>query len=1234
MSNKTLELALRIVAEATGKQSIEALVEELKRIGDASDSVNPKAAELARELDDLGSQQDLINSFKASRNALEEQELALTAAALSLDDLRRQAERTDEPFVQLARTIDSAEKELEQMQRELAEQSASHTKLQQALSKSGIDYNNLSVSQRKLGADFDTTGRKVDNFSRELSQGNAQARNHADSLRGVVAQVAALATAYVGFDRVAQVVKEVFTTGDKFERLGVQFNALMGSISGGEKATAWVKDFAKNTPLQLDEVSQVFVKLKAFGIDPMSGAMQAVTDQALKLGGGFQEVEGISLALGQAWAKQKLQGEEILQLVERGVPVWDMLATVTGKNTAELQKMSEQGKLGRDVIKSLIDEMGRSSTGSAAAQMALLSGQVSNLKDNVSQFYDLVAQSGALDWLKNEISGLNAEFAAMAADGRLREWAQTFSDSIISAGAAIKSAMSLLYDYREEIGFVAKAWLALKVGSYFSDVVVGARAAMAAMRSYAAIVATTSAATDAATIAAGKWKKALAAVGRAGMYLWLIEELIAVGVAYKALLDAREAQAKAEREAASSSQQLAAELKALSEQTGVAFENMEEFNKAVEGGALVYDNASGKWRSAASAMKEVADASDAIRKELAKLEQPILVTVDEALRLTDVLNRQAGSLENVKGGIGGFINTVDLAIDSLKSQGDEYAAHITLLEQLKVKFQDHQTYLDAMAKGSKALEQAYKDLGVTSANALQKTADKSRAAFELIRDAREPLAQQKEAFQAWAKAALEAAEAIGKPVPQILKTEAANLGLSKSLDELITKQLGFADATAATSPEQIKLSRELQTTEQRLQRCKEVLDSSTASSLEKAKASAELTRLQTQLGQQTRELTEIQALEAANYSQLKAKYEAVSDELLRLEKAYQDNGLTATEYLQQKERLGNVLTVLQRLMGGYADAEKAASEQTQKATKTLAEQREELERLQEQTGRATEYVSYFAEAQAALDQTFNFSSTSTEELKERYKELGDNIAQNMQVGAGWWQLLSQMSIAGFENERSVISQTLRYRQLMAAVNTGAMTLGQLNKAAKDADIAFRDLDDQTMEKLRGAIADARQQIIDLRDDINATVGSLQDELDKLNNNQAAIEKRRYQQQRQELQAKLKEAEAAEDQASVSAARQALQLAEQVYNLKQKQVEQDLAERQQQSPAERPTTNTSNNSPIQNQPPPSTTSAVGGSAAQTVRLELVLPSGNQIDAAVYGSAAEQLLDELERIKGTS
>ncbi|WP_422766268.1 tape measure protein, partial [Pseudomonas aeruginosa] len=71
----------------------------------------------------------------------------------------------------------------------------------------------------------------------------------------------------------------------------------------------------------------------------------------------------------------------ILQLVERGVPVWDMLAKVTGKNAAQLQDLASKGKLGRDVIKALVDEMGRSSEGAAAKAMSTLTGRVSNLGD-------------------------------------------------------------------------------------------------------------------------------------------------------------------------------------------------------------------------------------------------------------------------------------------------------------------------------------------------------------------------------------------------------------------------------------------------------------------------------------------------------------------------------------------------------------------------------------------------------------------------------------------------------------------------------------------------------------------------------------------------------------------------------------------------------------------------------------------------------------------------------------
>ena len=146
----------------------------------------------------------------------------------------------------------------------------------------------------------------------------------------------------------------VVKTAASFEQLEIRLNSLMGSAEKGKGAFDWIKQFSKDTPFEVDQVGNSFARLKAFGLDPMDGTMQAVADTAAKMGGGFETMDRISLALGQAWTKTKLQGGEILQLIEAGVPVWDMLAKVTGKTAAELSKMSEKGEIGRDVMKRLI----------------------------------------------------------------------------------------------------------------------------------------------------------------------------------------------------------------------------------------------------------------------------------------------------------------------------------------------------------------------------------------------------------------------------------------------------------------------------------------------------------------------------------------------------------------------------------------------------------------------------------------------------------------------------------------------------------------------------------------------------------------------------------------------------------------------------------------------------------------------------------------------------------------
>ncbi|MFV0597982.1 tape measure protein [Shewanella sp.] len=1315
MADKTLELALRIVAEATGKQHIAALVDELKRIGAESDAVNPKtqaladeidsvsdasqaganqvdelknsldplsnqldqvaqsgrntsnqaeqltnelkplatglddvgdssqstsqkANTLANKLDELANQQDLINTFKRSRNELEQQELAVTAAALALQDLKQRASQTDAPFVQLSRSIDVAEKELEQMQRELAQQSASHTKLQNALSKSGIDYNNLTTAQRKLGAEFDSTGRQVDKFANNLDKQNASAREHAASLRGVITQVTALAGAYVGFDRVSQAVKDIFATGDQFERLGVQMNAVMGSFASRREATAWVKQFAIDVPLQLNEVNQAFVKAKAFGLDPMNGTMKAIVDQAFKLGGGFQEVEGITLALGQAWAKQKLQGEEILQLIERGVPVWDMLAKVTGKNTIELQKLSEQGKLGRDVIQGLIDEMGRASNGSAAAQMALLSGQVSNLKDNLSSFYDLVAQSGALDWLKGQISELNLEFAAMASDGRLREWAQQISDTIVSIGSAVQDGAAMLYHYRDEIAFVAKAFLALKVGGYFSDVIAGANAAIGVMRLYTGAIAGTTAASETATLAAGKLKAALAAAAKAGLYLALINELIELARVYQELLIAEEALAKSKRTAAASAKQLEYSLKDLSEQTGVAFTTMAEFNKAVDDGKLIYDDASGKWKNAAKAMEEVKQAA-------VEVVEPIKLTIDQAIKLTQQLTEQATSLDNLKGGMGGFIRHLDSAIITFQAAGEEYAGHVEVLNRLKAKYEEQQKYLDATAKGTDALEQAYKDLGLTSTKSLQDTADKSKAAFELIRDNKEPVDQVRDAFINWAKAAIVAAEASGKTVPEGLKAQAAALQLSDEYQKLIDKSKNYSDGLKdGVTPAHQRLVEDIKETTIEIAKNRAAINNSTDANKGNSAAVHELNKNTEKLKEQQEKLNQVKALEIANYQELKGKYAAVNEEMLRLDKSYKDGALSAEEYQRQKDRLVEVLNVLRDLMGDVpdgmddlTDSELETGIEAGRTTKTLMQQREELEALEKATGRATEYVNLFAGAYAHLNKQFNFNEDSTEKLNARVDELTKSIMNNMRVNTGFWGVLAQLSNQAFIREKQIINETLLTRKWTEELASSSITLDRVNQISRDAKWNIRELGEEDLKPLQAAIDATRDLILGLRDDINATLGSLKDEMDQLNNNQAAIEKRRYEQQQAELKAQLDAARTAQDKESIASAQEALQLSQQIYATKLKQIEAEAAERST-TALDRAASNPNSATDYSRSTSQTTTRTVStqntSGSVQVYRLELAMPSGNVLKADLLDEFKQMFLRDLEQIKGTS
>lgn len=433
-----------------------------KTSAEALDAVSQEAARLGQALDDAKGAQGLGKALERTVRDVALAQRNLSQAEQQVVDLREALNKEPEA-AGLQQSLKDAERAAGRARRQLNALDAELADTEKAAKAAGIDTHNLGDEQQRLAAQVTRAQQALAANNQELKEAQrahaAAARSAAEHTSRVDAvragmtsgakQVLGFAAAFVSLNAIMGLVQKglnlvrdgiyaMLGTGDQYELLGKRMASLMGGIAQGEQATAWIKDFAKSTPLEVKDVTEAFALLKSYGLDPMDGSLQAIVDKNEQLGGGMERLQGISSALGQAYAKQKLQTEEILQLVERGVPAWTLLEKVTGKNAAQLAELASKGKLGRDVIAGLIDEMGRSAEGAAADNMSTLTGLVSNLSDVWSDFLNRIAKSGALDYAKEQLKGVAEYIDQMDKDGRLDKLAKSLSNAFQQGAEKLK----------------------------------------------------------------------------------------------------------------------------------------------------------------------------------------------------------------------------------------------------------------------------------------------------------------------------------------------------------------------------------------------------------------------------------------------------------------------------------------------------------------------------------------------------------------------------------------------------------------------------------------------------------------------------------------------------------------------------------------------------------------------------------------------------------------------------
>lgn len=175
-------------------------------------------------------------------------------------------------------------------------------------------------------------------------------------------------------------------TAANFEKLQMQLNVLEGSAAKGAKSFERLVKFSAATPFQLDELVKANNTLLGFGVssEVAFDSLKAIGDIAAVSGG---DMQGITVAFGQAAAAGRLMGQDLLQLVNNGVPIIDLLAESMGVAKEEIKELVSEGKVTFDVLlkafKDATSEGGKFEGGMKKLSTTL-SGLASTLQDNVN----------------------------------------------------------------------------------------------------------------------------------------------------------------------------------------------------------------------------------------------------------------------------------------------------------------------------------------------------------------------------------------------------------------------------------------------------------------------------------------------------------------------------------------------------------------------------------------------------------------------------------------------------------------------------------------------------------------------------------------------------------------------------------------------------------------------------------------------------------------------------------
>lgn len=401
-----------------------------------------------------------LNPLKAKLN---ENTAALSKAYAEQRRMEKALKGMKNPTTNFVKKLEQAKKNVAKLKNE---QTGMVTKLKSAraeFKRNGFEASKMGARQNELRRQMQGTTKEIEKQRSKLERLNAvKARNEryrarVDRFKDISERMHNLGSRSIvtGATLVAPLigmgkgVVEMTKTAGKFE----QFNAILevteGSAEKAKESLNWVKQFAVDTPSNLDEAMEAFVKLRAYGLDPTNGLLKTLGDTGAAMGKPvMQAVEAIADAV--TGENERLKEFGVKGSVVKGTNIIEYQYTdKTGK-----QQVAKVDKNNRKQIEETLSKIfNEKYAGAMEKQAKTINGIWAKLEDHWTNFQMLIMESGSFDWIKAKLQGVLDAIDKMQENGELQQWAKDIGTVIMEVAQGLWAFGEAIF---EIIKWVAK----------------------------------------------------------------------------------------------------------------------------------------------------------------------------------------------------------------------------------------------------------------------------------------------------------------------------------------------------------------------------------------------------------------------------------------------------------------------------------------------------------------------------------------------------------------------------------------------------------------------------------------------------------------------------------------------------------------------------------------------------------------------------------------------------------